>query len=193
MFLKAALRPSLLDDILQRDPLPASYNDWKSTTLKCDHNQCNSALTRSFHSTSSFNNNRRPFPTLLFKPRQFLSTPSNPTTTPSSTTLNVPTTQPLANTQNNKDSNTVSKQKVCWKCGEPGHFARECLKKSSNSKVRALYEQFEELDSALKIASSGAETIRNLLDSEDEIIDDDCRLVLERFLTDNPFFVGHDE
>lgn len=54
MFLKAALRPSLLDDILRRDPQPTSYIDWKNTTLKCNHNQRNSAATRSFNSNSSF-------------------------------------------------------------------------------------------------------------------------------------------
>lgn len=39
MFLQAALRPSLLDEILRRDPQPYSYSEWKAATLKADHNQ----------------------------------------------------------------------------------------------------------------------------------------------------------
>ena len=39
MFLQAALRPSLLDEVLRRDPQPITYSDWKSASLKADHNQ----------------------------------------------------------------------------------------------------------------------------------------------------------
>lgn len=197
MFLQAALKPSLLDDVLRRDPQPSSYNEWKAAVLKSDHNQRNSAATRTFHSNSSFNNPRRPFSSLPFRPRNMYNPPaSTTTTTPTIQTPALKTTplRPVADTISSKDPNpSSSKPRVCWKCGDPSHLARECLKKSSNSKVRALYEQFEQLDSAIELASSGTETIRNLLDSEHEIIDDESREVLERFITENPFFVGYDE
>jgi hypothetical protein len=52
MFLQAALRPSILQEVLCRDPSPISYIDWKTASLRADHNQQSSAATKSFHQHS---------------------------------------------------------------------------------------------------------------------------------------------
>lgn len=194
MFLQAALRPSLLDEILRRDPQPYSYSEWKAATLKADHNQRNSAATRSFHSNSSHNTSttRRQTTFLPFCPR-------HPPQTSNGT--NLITAPPTSKTDSNNRLPTLpvskdslnSKAKTCWKCGKLGHISRECLENSANPKVRALFEQIDELDSIFETASSGAESIRKLLDSSDESIDNDCRTFLERFISDNLFFVEYDE
>ena len=49
MFLQPALRPSILSEVLRRDPPPTSYAEWKSASLRADHNQRNSAATKTFH------------------------------------------------------------------------------------------------------------------------------------------------
>ena len=53
MFLQAALRPSILSEVLRHDPPPKTYTEWKSTSLRADHNQRNSAATKQFHNPSS--------------------------------------------------------------------------------------------------------------------------------------------
>ena len=53
MFLQAALRPSIVAKFLRCYPPPQSYSDWKSASLRADHNQRYSSATRSFHNPSS--------------------------------------------------------------------------------------------------------------------------------------------
>lgn len=197
MFLQAALRQSLLDDVLRRDPQPVTYSEWKAATLKADHNQRTSSATRSFHS-ASLPYQRKPF---TFRRPYNSSQPP----IPSPTQAYIPPSQnPVPQTSNDTKTRpsippptTHSKPKTCWKCGKEGHFARDHPQdKTSNPKVRALLEQLDELDAAYEAASSGAETIRRMLDpstpvEDDE--DDECRVFLERFTTEHPFFLEYDE
>lgn len=198
MFLQAALRPSLLEEVLRRDPPPKTYSDWKTASLRADHNQRNTAATKSFQSLSSAPQRQSSF--LPFRHRFHTNyqsnkpaaptLPSSNTVTPSQDTPNKPT--PLRNHSSHKTSG--SKNKNCWNCGKEDHFSRNCPDKSSNSKVRALLEQCEDLDAAYEAASTGADFIRNLVESNPEDVnDDECRLVLERFVTSHPVFVEYDE
>lgn len=198
MFLQAALRPSLLEEVLRRDPPPKTYSDWKTASLRADHNQRNTAATKSFQSLSSAPRRQSSF--LPFRHRFHTNyqsnkpaaptLPSSNTVTPSQDTPNKPT--PLRNHSSHKTSG--SKNKNCWNCGKEDHFSRNCPDKSSNSKVRALLEQCEDLDAAYEAASTGADFIRNLVESNPEDVnDDECRLVLERFVTSHPVFVEYDE
>jgi hypothetical protein len=198
MFLQAALRTSILNEVLRRDPPPKTYSEWKAASLRADHNQRNSAATRSFQqlSTSSL-----PQRQSTFQPfRQRFTTnnqTSNSANSISTSSTNPPSTQDsnkprMNNNTSQKPSGT--KNKDCWNCGDPNHFSRNCPNKSSNAKVRALLEQCEDLDAAYEAASTGAHFIRNLVDSNPEDVDDDeCRLVLERFVNAHPVFVEYDE
>jgi hypothetical protein len=195
MFLQAALRPSILNEVLRRDPPPVSYSDWKSASLRADQNQRNSAATRSFQSSSSLpqkHSNFQPFR------QRFLasSIPSSTSGTANSST-STPTPdkiKPRPQHNHSVHKTSDSKNKNCWLCGKDGHFSRNCPDKSSNSKVRALLEHCEDLDAAYEAASTGADYIRNLVESNSEEVDDDeCRLVLERFVNAHPVFVEHDE
>ena len=145
MFLQAALRPTLLEEILRRDPQPSSYAEWKAATLKVDHNQRNSAATHSFHSNSSHNTTRRQNNFFPFRTRNPQTTTANATaltTLPLVPNVNsgsnprAPTGMPTAP----KDPSN-SRTKTCWKCGNLGHISKNCLENSSNLKVRALFEQ----------------------------------------------------
>ena len=195
MFLQAALRPSILNEVLRQLPPPVSYSEWKAASLRADHNQRNLAATRSFQSSSSVppcHSSFQPF-RQRFTTSNSHSTPHNPTSVPSTT----PTTS--AETNKTRPQQTTFKQtgqktKNCWNCGKEGHFSHNCPDKSSNSKVRALLEQCEVLDSAYEAASSGADFIRNLIDSHsDDVDDDECRMVLERFVNAHPVFVEYVE
>lgn len=190
MFLQAALRSPLLDEVLRCDPQPSTYSEWKTAILKADHNQRNSTATRSFHSnTSSQLFSHRPNNPFPFCPRQTTSS-TNPQLQqqPSSTTVdNKPKTAIPSY------SNTVPKAKTCWKCGKVGHISKDCLENSANPKVRALFDQFDALNAAYEATSSGIEVIRGLLESDTEILEDDCRTFLERFVSEHPVFVEYDE
>ena len=174
MFLQAALRPSILNEVLRRDPPPVSYSDWKSASLRADQNQRNSAATRSFQSSSSLPQKHSHFQPFR---QRFLSS----SITNSSTSTPTPDKiKPRPQHTHSEHKTSDSKNKNCWLCGKEGHFSRNCPDKSSNSKVRALLEHCEDLDAAYEAASTGADYIRNLVESNSEEVDDDeCRLVLE--------------
>ena len=188
MFLQAALRPSLLEEVMRRDPQPVSYLEWKNTVLKADQNQRNSAATKSFNSNSSTHPARRTNNTFIpFPFRNSSSIRSNPTTT----TPSAPSTQ--TNSNQRPDSKTGT-NKNCWKCNDPSHLSRNCPKNAtSNPKLRALFEHVDEIDAAYHAASSGAKSIRSMLDSETDIEDTECRTLLERLVSEHPVFVKHDE
>ena len=187
MFLQAALRPSLLDEVLRRDPQPTTYSDWKSASLRADHNQRNSHATRTFHSSGSLpNSSRRPNNFFNFRPRQ----------TPQQTPPNLVPQQPNPPAQLKnvpQTSNTTTKPRNCWKCGKSDHISKDCVENSSNPKVRALLEQFDTIDAAFEVTSSGVEVIRRMLDSGTEVVEEDCRVLLDRFISEHPIFVEHDE
>jgi hypothetical protein len=205
MFLQAALRPSILQEVLRRDPPPVSYIDWKTASLCADHNQRSSAATKSFHQ-HSFPPQPRQNTFLPFRSRFNFN--NQPSTSTSHSTTSVPhtTTTPANHTQLDYKSRApttghhlsvnkpTTKNKNCWKCGKEGHFSNNCPDNAPNLKVRALFEQCEELDAAYEAASTGADFIRKLVESPtDDFDDDECRAVLERFVCDHPVFVNHDK
>ena len=193
MFLQSALRPSILDDVLRRDPQPTSYNEWKTAILKADQNLCNSAATRSFHSNPSLNPSHRQNSS-SFIPFPYRNPSSNkpPSIINNNTTLNpqAPPTKlrPSAGTTTS-NANNVN----CWKCNGP-HYSNKCPQNAtSNPKLRALIEHFDEIDSAYETASAGTESICKMLDSEVEGEDSECHALLERLVNEHPVFVRHDE
>ena len=112
---------------------------------------------------------------------------------PTSSAPAVSATTPLP-TDKSRNTRTF-KSKNCWNCGDEGHFSNNCPKKNpNNSKIRALLEQFDDIDAAYETASSGADLLRHLVESNaDDVDDDECRTVLERFMNGHPVFVEHDE
>ena len=50
-----------------------------------------------------------------------------------------PSTKPVHNNQNNGSHNTL----LCFRCGRPGHFARNCFESNDRSADRNLYQQFQ--------------------------------------------------
>lgn len=201
MFLQAALRPSVLDEVMRRDPQPQSYSEWKTAVLKADQNQRNSAATRSFNSNSTFHPSRRQGNSFIPFSYRNSSTnrPSATTATPSSTqtsTTHRPPSKTSNSTNHHPKDNSSSPNKNCWKCNDPAHISRNCpLNATSNPKLRALFEHVDEIEAAYDAASSGADTIRSMLDSEQEVDADDveCRTLLERLVSEHPVFLGHDE
>ena len=186
--MQAALRPSLLEEVMRRDPQPVSYLEWKNAVLKADQNQRNLAATKSFNSNSSTHPTRCPNNTFIpFAFQNSSSSHSNPTTT----TPSAPSTQTNLNQRPDSKAGT---NKNCWKCNDPSHLSRSCPKNAtSNPKLRALFEHVDEIDAAYHAAFSGAESIRSMLDSETDIEDAECRTLLERLISEHPVFVEHDE
>ena len=130
MFLQPALRPSILSEVLRRDPPPTSYAEWKSASLRADHNQCNSAATKTFHQSSNYSTRSTSF--IPFRPRlnpNGQSSSSSPSSSsnipPSTTTTTIPDSNKPRTYINQHHSKTPnSKDKNCWKCGKEGHFSR---------------------------------------------------------------------
>ena len=188
MFLQAAIRPSILQEVLCREPPPVSYSDWKTATLRADHNQRNTAATKSFHLQSSIQPSQRHNSFTPFRSR-FNNAPT-PTPVQISTS-SLPTTD--LSTKNRPTGNPPKKNSNCWKCGKEGHLSNKCPDNATNTKLRALFEHCDDLEAAFEATSSGADFIRNLMESPSESIDDEERAVLERFISDHPVFVELNE
>ena len=196
MFLQSALRPSILDNVLCRDPQPSSYNEWKTAVRKSDQNLWNSAATCSCHSNPSSNPSRRQ--NSSFMPFAYRNSNSSKTTNAGPNATQTPT-NPRAETTTPKTRNTAPASAPnpnnvsCWKCNGP-HYSIKCpLNSTSNPKLRALIEHFDEIDAAYETAFTGAESIRGMLDSVMEEEDSECRTILECLVSEHPVFVGHDE
>ena len=189
MFLQSALRPSVLNEVLRRDPPPVTYTEWKAASLRADHNQRNSAATRTFHQQTFPTQRSNSF--VPFRPRPTFSTNVTAATSSNPSTDKI---IPKPNISPFSSKHADSKNKNCWKCGKEGHFSRNCPDQSSNSKIRALFDHCDELDAAYEATSTGADFLRKMLESEgDDIDDEECRSALERFVFDHPVFVEHDE
>ena len=189
MFLQAAIRPNLLDDILHHYPQPKSYNEWKVTILKADQNQRNSATTHSFHSSSGNNS---------FRCNSYTNVPFclhvHPSTTPNPLLGQSESKNHPSPSSSSQSATATPKPKNCWKCGNMNHISRNCPQNAPYAKVCALYNHVDELDAAYEAASSGAENIRRMLDSEEDVRDDpDCRTILERLLSEHLVFVECNE
>ena len=191
MFLQVALRPSILHEVLRRDPVPITYKEWKSASLRADHNQRYNAATKSFQ-VQSTNSSYRHNTFLPFRSR-FPNTSVTQTPAPQSTPASSGNPTSTANQHSQIKSHThgnTKKNNNCWKCGKEGHFSNKCPENAPNPKIRVLFDQCDELDAAYEATSSGAEHIRKMLESQD---DEDCHEVIERYIHEHPVFVVYDE